>query len=185
MGVLVFFFWFKELTKIHGEPTYDDLQNLHKQLKTNATSVPSNLGGGAHGHLGLILSAAEYAIVVPNSPFVRPAHLGSLTIAPNTLHHVAATQKEIHEEALRVFNEVLGVETALWQQLVAAIDKTYLSAIRNSQLNAINMSVHDILSQHLYPMYGNIDPENCKLKKMQYELWYMIQLKPWIAYILQ
>ena len=30
-----------------------------------------------------------------------------------------------------------------------------------------------------------IDPENYKLKKMQYELWYMIQLKPWIAYILQ
>lgn len=159
------YFEFKVLTKIHGEPTYENLQNLHNQLKTNASSVRSMLGGGAHGHLGLVLSAAEYAAIVPNTPFVKPAHPGILTIAPNTAHHAAVTAKEIHEEALRVFNEVLGVEAALRQQLVAAIDAPYLSAIRNTQSNAINLSVYEILSTHLYPLYGDIDPEKLQLQE--------------------
>jgi len=51
------FFEFPQLTKIHGEPDYDTLHRLHNELKSNAGSVPSTLGGGAHGHLGLILDA--------------------------------------------------------------------------------------------------------------------------------
>ena len=153
------YFEFKELTKIHGEPTYENLKNLHNQLKTNATSVPSNLGGGAHGHLGLVLSPTEYAIIAPNTPFVRPVHPGILTIPQGTANHAAVTMKELHTERLRVFNEVLNVEAALRQQIVAAIDDQYLASIRSTQSNAINMSVHEILSTHLYPLYGDIDPE--------------------------
>ena len=122
-------------------------------MKTNATSVLSNLGGGAHGHLGLILSAAEYAVIAPNIPFVCPAHPGILTIPPNTAHHAAVTMKELHKERLRVFHKVLDIEAALCQQIVAAIDDAYLSLICSTQLNAINMSVYDILSTHLYPLY--------------------------------
>jgi hypothetical protein len=37
----------------------------------NATSIPSINGGGDHGHLGLIMSAANYALVV--EPMVQPS----------------------------------------------------------------------------------------------------------------
>lgn len=40
-----------DLTKIIGIPTYDTLHTLQLELKTNAQSVHSNLGGGNHGHL--------------------------------------------------------------------------------------------------------------------------------------
>ena len=33
------YFEFKELTKIHGEPTYDTLKQLHNQLKANASAL--------------------------------------------------------------------------------------------------------------------------------------------------
>ena len=67
------FFAHPTLTPIQGEPDADALITLKNQLKANASSVPSNLGGGNHGHLGLVLSPAAYALV-SNTAFVTPAH---------------------------------------------------------------------------------------------------------------
>ncbi len=60
------YFQHKVLSKIHGKPTYESLQNISTELKANASSVPSTLGGGFNGHLGLLLSDARY-ITVPNA----------------------------------------------------------------------------------------------------------------------
>ena len=50
------YFEFRTLTRIHGEPNYQALKTMKDQLKSNATAVTSKLGGGAHGHLGLVLT---------------------------------------------------------------------------------------------------------------------------------
>ena len=55
------FFEYPTLPKIHGEPDYKQLRNLKDKLKTNATKISSDLGGGGYGHLGLVLSRSEYA----------------------------------------------------------------------------------------------------------------------------
>ena len=64
----------EHLTPICGEPNADSLLQLRNELKAKAISVTSNLGGGAHGHLGLILTPAQYGLL-SNAPFVRPAHI--------------------------------------------------------------------------------------------------------------
>ena len=89
----------KDLTPIHGEPTPDSLLRLKKEIKTNARSVPSNLGGGTHGHLGLVLSPDTYALL-SDTPFDRPDHPGPLAIPPGTTQHMATTLREQHKEAL-------------------------------------------------------------------------------------
>ena len=93
------YFAFPNLTPINGEPNSDILIKLKNQLKANASSVPSNLGGGAHGHLGLVLSPATYAMVA-NTPFVQPAHPGPLAIPPGTTGPMATVLCEKHVENL-------------------------------------------------------------------------------------
>ena len=39
------------ITKITGEPNYESLKHLKDQLKANAASIPTTLGGGNHGYL--------------------------------------------------------------------------------------------------------------------------------------
>jgi hypothetical protein len=56
-------FEFPTLTKIQGIPTYEQLRNIKNEMKSNAASVPCDFGGGAHGHLGLMLTGAEYSNV--------------------------------------------------------------------------------------------------------------------------
>ena len=64
------------LSKIHGEPTYASLKISKKELKLNASHVTSDLGGGAHGHLGLVLTQAEYQLVSVDI-YTRPLHPGA------------------------------------------------------------------------------------------------------------
>ena len=59
-----------DLTPIIGQPNYITLNTLYNQIKANATSVYSNLGGGQHGHLGLVLTPTDYARISP-VPYVR------------------------------------------------------------------------------------------------------------------
>ncbi len=62
-----------ELTRILGEPTTASLITLLAEVRDNAGSVQTELGGGAHGHLGLVCSPATYQILVPaTTPYERP-----------------------------------------------------------------------------------------------------------------
>ena len=60
-----------------GMPTYESILEVHAKLKSNAASHHSELGGGSHGLLGLILSPATYQTIM-SVPFVAPVNPGSL-----------------------------------------------------------------------------------------------------------
>eukprot|EP00957_Ditylum_brightwellii_P082019 6236891-Ditylum_brightwellii.AAC.1 len=53
-------------------PTRESIQTIHINLNANTASVPSDLGGGAHGHLGLTIGGAEYQTITGHA-FARPA----------------------------------------------------------------------------------------------------------------
>ena len=167
-------FEYKELTKIHGEPTYESVKRLHNEVKANAVQVRSNLGGGNFGHLGLVMSNAQYALI-SGVPFNRPAHSGPLVVPPGSTQAQIQAIRDTHREQLRVFHEVLGVESNLRQQIVAAIEPPYLKTIRNRHTNAINLTISEIFMLHLYPRYGMVDPqiladEYTKVSQMNYDV---------------
>ena len=62
------------LLNIEGEPTREGLIDLHILVIDNSASVPSNLRGGRHGHLTLVMTSKEYrthtgfAFVPPHNP---------------------------------------------------------------------------------------------------------------------
>ena len=48
------------LPNIGVEPTREELIDLHCLVSGNLASLPSNLGGGRHGHLSLTITGEEY-----------------------------------------------------------------------------------------------------------------------------
>jgi hypothetical protein len=151
------YFEFPELTKIHGEPTSESLYKLRNELKANAQSVYSHLSDGAHGHLALVLSQAQYALLT-NQPFDRPVHPGPLTIPATSTAAIATALKEAHIEQIRLFREVQGVEKALIQQIVQAVAAPYLIALRERSSNSLQGTVTQILD-HLQTVYGRVSPQ--------------------------
>ena len=74
--------------------------------------MASNLGGGAHGHLGLVVTPAEY-VLVSAVPYGRPVHPGPLVLPSGT--GVTNLQREIsrdqHKEDLRVLERLWSWKT--------------------------------------------------------------------------
>ena len=91
-----------DLTPIMGEPTYETLERLLKELQANARQVHSNLGGGNHGHLGLVLSPTSYALISAIL-FARPIFPGSQVITPPELLSINPMYFDFSSTKLYVF----------------------------------------------------------------------------------
>ena len=137
------------ITKIMGKPNYESLRNLKDQLKANATSIPTTLGGGNHGYLGLILSPTAYATIAANQ-FIEPVYprqhpnVPAGTNATNT-----STIVRCHTEDLRQWHEFKKVNTALKNQLLSTLDNIYVHALKDHHVRYMNQSIRTILT-HLF-----------------------------------
>ena len=60
---------------MHGMPSYTSLHKIKNRLKANVANVSCNLGGGAHGHLGLVLTIANAVNITPTT-YIHLLHPG-------------------------------------------------------------------------------------------------------------
>jgi hypothetical protein len=62
------------VTKIHGQPTSHDLTILEKEIIETLGNIPTSLGGGNHGHVGVIINLTEYKTLTRGINFVNPVN---------------------------------------------------------------------------------------------------------------
>ena len=141
--------------KIEGEPSYETIQSVHDILKSNAASVQTTLGGGTHGHLGLVILPALY-LVVTGHDFVAPANPGSTPTIPNgaTNAQIGVITRQFNAE-YKEYQECTRTDQALKQLLLGAVDDIYVSSLRNQYTGYTTLSTMNILT-HLYDAYGQI-----------------------------
>ena len=142
------------LDKIKGRPDYPQLHRLFQDLKANASKVPSELGGGLYGHLGLVMSAVAYTTISADA-YVRPAMPAPLVIPPGSTQHQATRLREDWREAKDLFRETVDLENALKKQLIEAIDDEYLQELRNPVTNSITQPIAQVIT-HLFDRYGEV-----------------------------
>lgn len=97
-------FEYPTLTKLQGIPTHEPLKKIKNEIKANAAIVPCDLGGGANGHLGLMLTGTEYSNI-SNVQYIRPVHPGILVIPAGTPNFEATRLTSEHKELIRLNRE--------------------------------------------------------------------------------
>ena len=117
---------------IPGVPTYPTLKALRQTLKNNASTVDTIHGGGLHGHLGLVLPAHIYNLIViplytgtnswidPVQPALVPAYPPNATA--EQMEEICAA----HKEQLRCWKLCANVNTTLRTLLLQAIQPIYV-----------------------------------------------------------
>lgn len=127
-------FQYKELTPIRGQPTLDTMLQLYWQVKPNAQSVPTKLGGGQLGYLGLVLHNEDYESILNALPFQRPEDPGTFKVQVPRASRIASTtgtvtaiditnQKAQHNEDIQSYWECQAIEQALWNQIINTITR--------------------------------------------------------------
>ena len=154
-------FDYPTLTKIHGPPTFQTLTRLKKELKANAQSVTCELlGGGANGHLGLVLTPEEYA-EVSNVPYVIPPYPGAFALPRNVDAAEAVRRERAHLERIRLFKQVQDVKQALIRQIVAAVDENYIDELRDETNDRITKTIPEML-RYLFDNFADVDAEDVR-----------------------
>ncbi len=159
------YFQHKVLTRIHGLPVYETLQHLTTEIKANAASVPSTLGGGLYGHLGLVVSDQKYANLANTVPWVTPGNPGEFVPPPTggTGPQIEAA-KEVWRARHKTFEICQATEKALIAQIVESIDSIYLRALLNRTTGQYATNLRDVIT-HLFATHGKITPQQIRAKE--------------------
>jgi hypothetical protein len=138
---------------VQGEPDCQTIHVIRKLLHTNARTSVTHLGGGALGHLGLIISEAAYAIVAPtveNGPilWINPTSPGRApaVIDQDTVAQLIAARHS-WEEAVLTFRMFNTVQQALTKQIIIVFEPMYLGFAKIKAREMI---------EHLFFTYGSI-----------------------------
>ena len=158
----------KVLPRIEGEPNYDSIQEMVQMLYGNASSIPTTLGGGAHGHLGLVMSPALY-FTIAAAAYTAPINPGALPHYPNGRIGVELRQqiRDMHVIETRLFDTHNNVADALKTQIIQAVDELYLQELHHKYTMFLGVSVRDII-MHLLDRYVRITPADLQDNKQRF-----------------
>ena len=149
-------FKYDSLTKIEGEPTYEQMYIVREELCRNAIAIKSSFGGGKHGHLGAVTKPSVY-LTETGETWSIPATSG---VYPT--FHTGATddekKKEIAEFIERETNIKVAemVEELLKNQFLEAVDEEYIMVLKQGVLRYDGTSLNDLV-QHIFDNYAKID----------------------------
>jgi hypothetical protein len=145
------------VTKIHGQPTNQDLTILEKELIAILANIPTTLGGGNHGHAGILMDPARY-LLTAGIPFVNPANPGNYPagIAANAAAGARARAEAQHKEEVKEYETFQGVIQATKDIIMEAVDHEYLLEIEDEILGFLNETPMSIMT-HLRNRGGALD----------------------------
>jgi hypothetical protein len=143
------------LLKVTGEATFEDLKVIRRLLNTNTMSVSSYVGGGRHGHLGIIMTNKEYFAIAADV-FPLPDNLGaSPEVVAGMRAAVIAELTRLHREATQVYRTYHNVDQEIKKLISEAFDDAYLNALSDEVVGYANFMSLDILT-HLLTYYAMI-----------------------------
>ena len=147
----------KTIPHIQGEPDYASINDMVQMLYSNAASLATTLGGGQHGHIGLIMTPILYA-TLSIAPYLNPPDPGPIPILAAGVTAAAREEARIqHKEERRVYDNNQSMDDALKAQIIDTIDDTYLCELRNKYTGYLGISTRDLID-HLLDRYGKITP---------------------------
>ena len=153
------------LPRIAGKPTYAHLKILKDLLIENSSTVDegTELGGGNHGHLGLVLDDATY-FEATGEHYMRPPFPGLLIIPAGTALHEAHRLTNEHIEAKALYRTTIDIENALKKQIIQCIEDQYIKELRDRTSRKVTADIPAILT-FLFTRYGLVNQETLNFEE--------------------
>ena len=147
----------ESISKIFGQPTENDISKMEKELMAIAATTPTSLGGGNHGHAGIIVEDAKYTEITGGNAFVNPPNPGLYPIiAANEAAGNRAREEAIHKGLVREYEIFCGVKAGLKDIILGAADNDYVLEIKDEILGFLNQTPKQIIA-HLHNRGGQLD----------------------------
>ena len=154
----------------NNAPTPQAIRLLSRECYANVRVVDTSLGGGIHGHLGLLMPDAQYAIAAPGTAYALP-NRPAVPVYTGMSSIQRDTAKDAYKEQQRIYNEAHSMHNQIKKLLIAAIPKIYIDVLADDLQGFALVSARTIFA-HVVDTYGKIS--NADLERNLKEL-----KKPW------
>ena len=127
------------------------IQDTHRILALDAASIKIPRRGGQNGHLGIVLTATQYALVI-QFPFVcptNPVHTPTIPLCKTPSDEKALIRE--HTTQRQQYDECRNIASALRNQLLTEFEDTSLSPLKNAFTGYLGATTLTLLSN----LYGN------------------------------
>ncbi len=135
------------VTKIHGQPTNKDLTILEKELIAILANIPTTIGGGNHGHAGILMDPVRYQLTA-GVLFINPVNPRNYptNFAGNAAAGVPARAEAEHKEEVKEYETFQGVVQATKDIILEAVDHEYLLNIEDDIIGFLNQTPTDMMN---------------------------------------
>jgi hypothetical protein len=137
----------------HNTPTPDAVRLLRRELYANAQAIPTTLGGGQFGHLGLIMPDAEFSTLSP-TPYALPI-LPPLPIYDGATAVARDAMKDAYKTAMDTYVEAHAIQNHLKALILKAVPNLYISEFDDATMGYATTTPKQLLA-HLIGTYGCI-----------------------------
>jgi hypothetical protein len=149
-----------------GAPTYATLNNLQREISSNAASVHSDGGDGASGHLALTISHERYLELSDGVPFIAPVNPNIAPVHPaNATGPMIAEINRQHLVDVQIFRTYKETDKALRQQLIAAVQDDYISGLCHPVVGYGKTTCLQLLT-HLWTHFGKITADELEKNRV-------------------
>jgi len=150
------------LTAIVGAPTNTTITKLIQEVFANACTVPSTHSGSRHGHLGMIMTAQAYQMLAGTA--------FQLLIHPSNTPNIPAMQTQyeitkgihLYKATIAELTLVTSLREEIKKQILAAVDRMYLTILEDATFGFANITVIDLLT-HLSTTYSTITQSDLEI----------------------
>ena len=147
----------KAMPKIDGEPDYGNINTMMQLLYGNAASLLTALGGGQHGHIGVIITLQLYTTLTKTTYESPPVPGITTTHAKGAMVAIPQTDFLLNKEERRIYENHQTMEDALKGIIIDVVIKVYICELRNKYTGYFGIIARDLLD-HLLDRYGKITP---------------------------
>ena len=136
-------------------PNWPFINNFQEEILELAATIRSDKCGGTTGHLGLIMSAQEYALVpgVVDPPFICGTHPGAVDYTGATTVNQHTERRLAHEHLLHVFELEQMMDKQLKEHVMSCFHKDIYIGLKQPRISYTNITTRQIF-EYLYKKYG-------------------------------
>jgi hypothetical protein len=143
------------ITQIVGEPNRTQILKMIEELGDKAVDVPTTLGGGELGHLGLVLTKEEYEELDAGKgkPYDAPKNPGDYPKIKDMKKVVEEGTLKLYEAKHRASVDTyvthLGVQKGLKTLIIGAVEETWLLQLKNKKTGYNGVSARGMIDHLL------------------------------------
>jgi hypothetical protein len=156
---------------------------LEKEILAILANIPTSLGGGNHGHVGVIMNPTEFNTMTGGINFVDPVNPGIYPtgLAVNAAAGTKARAEAEHKELINQYKTFKGVRLGAKDLILEAVGNEYLIKIKHETMGYINQIPRQML-EHLLNRGGALNFADTKELLAQQEGEWNINKNPQVYF---